>query len=332
MKRLLLWRSTRRQLPWAIGIGCSLVALAAFIFFGYRFSWDWTGFPAKRLFDWIQILVIPVAVAIGTFALNRAAKKRDDTAQARAAEESSLQSYLEYISRMLTDPDRPLRRSLMGDNLSVVARAHTLTVLGRFEDGERKRSVLQFLYEAGLINRNYTVINLQGANLQRAYLPLTNLAYANLRRADLQGADLRRANLQGANLQGFLLYADLQGANLQEVNLRGINLQGANLQRAYLRRVILQGADLRRADLQGADLQGANLQGADLRRANLQGANLQGADLRRADLQGANLQGAEGLTQDLLNPAFGDDTTTLPEWIDNPKSWSARNDEHPSEQ
>jgi hypothetical protein len=78
--------------------------------------------PKQRLFDWIKILVIPVAVAIGTFVLNRAAKRRDDEAQqeqrkqqenieAQRAEEASLQAYLDYISQMLTDPNRPLRRS-----------------------------------------------------------------------------------------------------------------------------------------------------------------------------------------------------------------------------
>jgi len=47
---------------------CVLVALAIFIFLGYhRYEWWWTGFPPRRLFDLIQILVIPVAVAIGTF-------------------------------------------------------------------------------------------------------------------------------------------------------------------------------------------------------------------------------------------------------------------------
>ncbi len=189
--------STRRisdRALWIIGIGLLLVAVAVFVYLGYYFRWRWTGFPQKRLFDWIQILVIPVAVAIGTFVLNRAAKRRDDKAQreqrereqaveTERAEEASLQAYLDYISQLLTDPGRPLRRTHMGDNLSVVARAQTLTVLGRLEDGARKRSVLQFLHEAGLIDRTYPVVDLQGANLQGAYLQ-----EAYLQRADLRGA------------------------------------------------------------------------------------------------------------------------------------------------
>src|SRR5215213_5458955 len=215
---------------WVIGVCFLLLAIAVFVYLGYHFSWRWTGFPQKRLFDWIQILVIPVAIAIGTFVLNRAAKRRDDEAQQEQreseqaietarAEEASLQAYLDYISRLLTDPDRPLRRTHMGDNLSVVARAQTLTVLGRLEDEARKSSVLQFLHEAGLIDRTYPVVNLRGAYLQ--------------------GADLQEANLYGANLQE----ADLQGANLFRATLYEANLIGAYLQEAYLREAYLREAN-----------------------------------------------------------------------------------------
>ena len=210
-------------------LGLLLVLIAA----GYILDWQWTGFPQERLFDWIQILAIPVAVAIGAFVLNRAAQRRDDDAQrkreqesqkaqqeqrereeaieVRREEEAALQAYLDYISQMLTDPDRPLRRSHLGDNLSVVARAQTLTVLGRLQDGMRKRSILQFLNEAGLISGNGSIISLLRADLRGANLEGANLYQANLQEASLQEASLQGANLQGANLQG----ADLRGACLQ---------------------------------------------------------------------------------------------------------------------
>src|SRR5215211_8716883 len=103
---------------WVIGVCFLVLAIAVFVYLGYHFRWRWTGFPQKRLFDWIQILVIPVAVAIGTFVLNRAAKRRDDEAQRvqkereenaqqeqrereehlqhEQAEDATLQAYLDY--------------------------------------------------------------------------------------------------------------------------------------------------------------------------------------------------------------------------------------------
>jgi len=303
-----------------------LVALAFFVYLGY--GWDWTGFQGNKLFDWLLILVsasIPVAVGIGTFALNRGAKRRDDEAETQRAEEASLQAYLDYMSGMLINPEQPLRRSHMGDNLSVVARAQTLTVLGRLEDGYRKGSVLQFLYEAGLINKKYPVIDLKGADLSGAALSSANVEGTYLQGANLHRANLQEANLLGANLQeaifqdAKLRYANLQGANLLGAKLQNADLQGADLQGADLQGAILQDAKLRYANLLGANLLGANLLGADLLEADLLGANLQEAILDEAILHGALLQYAHGLTQDQLEAALGTEDTTLPEGIDRPK-------------
>jgi uncharacterized protein YjbI with pentapeptide repeats len=72
-------------------------------------------------------------------------------------------------------------------------------------------------------------------------------------------------------------------------------------------------AYLYEADLRNADLEGMNLIGADLRKAQLQGADLSQADLLAADLSGADLRDAQGLTQERLDCACGDEETKLPE-------------------
>jgi uncharacterized protein YjbI with pentapeptide repeats len=58
------------------------------------------------------------------------------------------------------------------------------------------RRVLQFLYEAGLIIKDRSVVDLLGADLRAA-----NLREAYLRGADLSGADLSLADLSGADLR-----------------------------------------------------------------------------------------------------------------------------------
>src|SRR5215212_1444758 len=268
------WRPSRRQVIWAVVVGIPLITLVVLIVLGYVYQWEWVGVGEayrpkptdqdirreKTLWDWMQLLIIPVAVAVGTFVLNQAAKRRDDkreeaqkdreeALQHQRAEDATLQAYIEYMSGMLTDPHQPLRRSHLGDSLRVAARAQTMTALGRLHDGERKRSALQFLYEAGLIE-NLPVISLRGANLKG-----TDLQGASLERASLQGADLRGANPQWANFKE---------ASLQEVDFRGADFQRANLQRA----------DLRSADLRGGDFQGANLEEAKFEWANLSDADL----------------------------------------------------------
>jgi hypothetical protein len=139
--------------------------------------------------------------------------------------------------------------------------------------------------------------NLSGANLARAYLRRTNLSRANLFRADLRetrlsNADLREANLHGANLSS----ADLSGADLS-------------------------GADLHGADLSGADASGANLSGANLSAVNLSGVSLYGAHLSLADLslaylRGVDLSEARGLTREQIESADTDETTMLPDYLE----------------
>src|SRR5947209_15652799 len=98
-----------------------------------------------------------------------------------------LQSYLSTVGELPTDSDRAKDTS---------AQAQTLTVLPDLKP-EQKRTVMQFLYQAGLIDRDN---------------PRIKLFYANLTSADLKGTD--------AQENKFVL---------DNVNLRGVNLQDADL-------------------------------------------------------------------------------------------------------
>jgi hypothetical protein len=104
--------------------------------------------------------------------------------EAQRAHEAALQNYFEQVGTLLIE--QPLRRASPGDNLSTVVRAQTLAVLEGL-DPDRKRILLQFLSESGLILRDKPVVSLYAANLMDA---------------DLSGADLSEAWLSGTNLSG----------------------------------------------------------------------------------------------------------------------------------
>jgi uncharacterized protein YjbI with pentapeptide repeats len=166
--------------------------------------------------------------------------------EAQRARETALQNYFENVGELLIE--KPLRRASPRDNLSTVVRAQTLSVLEGL-DPNRKRILLRFLYESGLIDKDKPVVSLAGANLREANLHGAILSHANLRGVNLPGADLSHADLPGADLTHALLtYADLSGANLH----------GADLRRAFLVEADLANADLSEADLGKADLGMAN--------------------------------------------------------------------------
>jgi hypothetical protein len=140
------------------------------------------------------------------------------------AQEAALQKYFEEIGKLMADTERPLLSSAPGDELSTLARAQTLTVLEGL-DPRRKRILLQFLAESGLINRNGPVVSLRWANLRR-----TDLRGIDLRMTDLSRVDLSEAKIAG----GSLLQTDLSGAILRQVDLREAFLTGTGLQQADL--------------------------------------------------------------------------------------------------
>jgi hypothetical protein len=270
------WRATRRPLLWAGGIVLAVISLAVVTIF---FWWLWgvlEGYIAPKKptekKELVNIVVLIGAGIIGALTAMAAlinlyfSRKNLENARATLRQQreldltrrvdEALQAYSEQLGDLLLD------KNLHGkehpyDETRVTARARTLAVLPQL-DGDGKRSILQFLYEAQLINR-------WGKELQsKDHAPMK----FKPRLVGLDGADLREANLR---------YLTLEEAALQGV--------------------ILEKADLREAKLNKIDLGGAYLSGADLRKTELEDANLSGADLSGADPSGAKGVTEEQLAQ-----------------------------------
>jgi uncharacterized protein YjbI with pentapeptide repeats len=292
-----------------------------------------TGFTEKELWDWLMligVLAIPIAVAFGTLLISlqqtqssQQASERQHQTDIQIAndqqQEATLQTYLDNMSNLLLN-HQLLASKHSGDEVRVVARSWTLTTLRRL-DPTRKKVVLKFLYEAGLIGgydngsgkRRDAIVALNDADLSSVKLGVVNMSYVNLSGAILRDADLSQATLNDANLsqatlndanlsQATLNYtilsgANLGGANLSSADLSSADLSSADLSDAHLRNTTLietnlSSAALGRADLSNADLSNAHLKSVLLYKANLNGANLSYTDLSAANLTGADLNSA----------------------------------------
>ena len=222
-----------------------------------------------------------------------------------------------------------LRKNPPADRSDVAA---ALTVLSRREKNRNWIST----------SDHETQPDFTGANFQGVTLDKVNLSGANLLRANLSGTTLQEADLSGANLE----IAHLEGADLMKADLTGAKLMGANLSDASLFMARLWYTNLSNADLSGTSLFSTDLVGAKLQEADLSGANLVKADLSSSDLEGAtfadatlteaNLEGAllvgsqledsKGLTDEMIEKAFGDADTSLPDGITRPEHWKSRKD------
>jgi uncharacterized protein YjbI with pentapeptide repeats len=243
-----------------------------------RKPWTLKEFGGKTVWDWMQLLIVPIVLLLITVAFTwqqdaRQQRIEDQRTEAerklaeQRAQDEALQAYLDQMSTLLLEKD--LRDSEPDSEVRTLARARTLTVLERL-DPSRKTQVMRFLLEADLV---------QSAD---ETVPIIALAGADLREARLRAANLRAADLREADLDSAIL----SGASLREADLNW-----ADLSNAYLSPDV----DLREADLSHAYLLFADLSGADL-----SGANLSGAHLREADLREANMEGSRGVTNDEL--------------------------------
>ena len=77
------WRPTRKHLLWAASI-VGVVAVLLLIRLGYAYRW--TGFgqykvngevqPFKTLWDWLDLLIVPIVLAIGGYLFTRSENRR----------------------------------------------------------------------------------------------------------------------------------------------------------------------------------------------------------------------------------------------------------------
>jgi uncharacterized protein YjbI with pentapeptide repeats len=285
-------------------------------------AWTLIEFGGKPVWDWMQLLIVPLALGVIGFVFtiqqdmrqyaieNKRAQAERKLVELRT-EHATLQAYLDEMGTLLLD--RNLRGADENSDVRKLARGRTLVALDALSAFRQVR-LLRFLYEAELIqptpnaqpvisldHADLTAIDLtgrsflRGAYLQQAHLSDSILDHVDLTDAYLAGADLMRADLERADLED----ANLSGAFLEEADLSGATLINADLsnhERIYKKGTHLweRGAGLRKADLRDANLQGANLQGANLTNANLSGANLKGANV--TDEQLASSKSLEGAT------------------------------------
>ena len=237
---------------------------------------QWPTTPAK----WVELLGTPLTILIavsgllwGVYQFN--AQQQSDsqkTVQQEMANQklaldqerqTTLETYLNDMSDLLLNKN--LHTSTRIDEVRQLARVKTLTAL-EILDPVRKRLIINFLFEADLIDINNPKININVADN-----PIIALYGANLRSIDLSGLILYRADLHDT----YLNEANLDGAYLSYCNLSISNLSRANFHNATL-----YNANLHNSDLSGADLSGAKVTIRQLSEAkSLKGATMPDASI-----------------------------------------------------
>lgn len=323
-------------------------------------NWSWTGFgetevttisikedsettinkqihPAKTLWNWLELLAVPILLTTFTFLYQRRDKEKESKQAELEREiakdnllEEAIQIYLDNMSKLLTDkefrkelfPDKKSRlildekykinldfsnEKINNNPIISVARTQTITILRRLEeDKERQQRIIYFLQDAELYEFIFENANLSGLNLSGLILKSVNLQRANLKDTNFSNADLSTKFFSdGSNLQR----ADLSNANFCGADLSDANLKYANLSKANLSNVSFRCADISNANLLDSKLKNSKFDNAKLIKAKLENADISAANfcetlLINAKLSGANLSSTKLVYSDLDGSNF----------------------------
>lgn len=291
-----------------------LIAVLTLMFQRFILGWsqwaNWTGFGdyigsipkenrEKTLWDWMDLLIIPLALALIALIYKKITHDTDQRLKNERLKnekdialdqwrENTIRAYFDEIINLLTNYNDKYRDKTDDNNnpifdryLLFSIRMKTITTL-RILDGDKKGLLLQFLYEAKLLDNNEHSVD--------------------LREADFSGANLRNINLENAKLEEINFEnADLFNTKLINSNLRKANLQNTNLIQAKLDSAIFSDAKLEYADLANTHLYETNFERANLYRTNFENAIMISANFTAAEVHDSDLTKAKITTITLTN-------------------------------
>ena len=295
----------------------------------------WSGFEGKTIWNWLQLLVIPLFFASLTFYWQERENHRLYKLEKYRYNQQLVKDYTQSIQVLLLDKyhhEDFKYPAILPQEVASFVKSYTATTLKAL-DGDLqqinvltnflKRSEIGFVLESSddQISTDICDLNIKKdpkakpinfkdflckINLEKAELKEINLSRSILGEALLSEANLRKAYLDSSHLRkAYLVKADLKNASLVAVDLTEADLRGANLTKANLGSAKLSGSKLSSAI--GKDpftdkeheRKKATLKGAILRYADLTDADLTDADLKGTDLKYANLRGANLTRADL---------------------------------
>jgi hypothetical protein len=210
-------------------------------------NFKWSGFQKKSFWDWLQLLIVPLMLALGAFYLNSAADFRDYQIAQERKQQEVLTDYFSKMQGLIVETKKIKETSgytklhpkdeaarLLPEFRST-AQALTLSVLEQL-DGKRKGKVIIYLAESQLITANNDnqssrpEIKLDGANLQKLELKDQVFSYINIAGADMTSTELSDILISDSDLSRVnLTEAVLQDVTFKNSNLSGVNLDGASL-------------------------------------------------------------------------------------------------------
>ncbi len=211
-------------------------------------NFKWSGFQKKSFWDWLQLLIVPLMLALGAFYLNSAADFRDSQIAQERKQQEILTDYFSKMQDLIVETKKIKETSgykeshpkdqevMLLPEFSSTAQALTLSVLEQL-DGKRKGKVITYLAESQLItitvdnNKPSTQpeIKLDGANL--AGMVLNDVDQVETVNKKPLGVAINGADMTDSTIKNVRLFvgSQLGRANFSRANLTDVYFTDSNM-------------------------------------------------------------------------------------------------------
>ncbi|MCB9453742.1 MAG: pentapeptide repeat-containing protein [Anaerolineaceae bacterium] len=268
---------------WQSDIGRLGILVAAFILIVvFLYQVEWSGLQGKNVWDWLELIIVPLVLAGGGLFLQRIEEgrnKREESLEKEREErqaerekqqardnlmDSIFQSYLDDMSDlMIRDRLQTMLDIVTADRLQKKSAANSQKGAEASSDAIDNDTLAEATAVV-TVARSRTItafksLDVQRRNLVANFLRETGLVTGErgtlLAEIRLTGMDLSRTDFYKFNFSTAVLYStDFGGSNLFHANLSGAYLFGANLSHTDLSNADLRQASLHRANLKQAYL------------------------------------------------------------------------------
>jgi len=227
---------------------------------------EWTGFgarkkspeiePAKTLFDWLKILILPLSLGLLSWLYKEDEKAKEKKKEVNKNKKEAYDSFVDGITNLIKD------HGLSSSSPTAETRALALNKLNSALDEVDeliKGQIIQFLYQSNLIDSNPKLI-------------------------------LLGANFSPVILDGIILVdSEIKGAYFQNSSIKEAKLNNACFDSCHFENSDLSNSHVVKTDFSYSNLKGCKLCGMDLTSVNFEGANLSNADLRDSKIKQGQL-------------------------------------------
>ena len=260
-----------------------VLSLIALLFAGgYWFGtpwigvWDYGSITYKTLWDWTELLVAPIAIAVAAIALDSYAKRRADELEGQRRMQSLYSDFVgETTNRLLasapSDPSNVV--------LSFAIKLQFESLVPQFDS---KWNVRLFRYLGGLARRFPVGNDTYISGIHHFEL----LSFENCRFMDCQ--------LEGVNFQGYRFFAcDFSGSKFDQSRFDKVDVSHCEFRGASWRRATLSPVRGIRCDFRNCDFRDSVIYGLYAPRSKFSGADFTGSKVESMYVKKSDFTGAK---------------------------------------